>query len=111
MGSLFGGGSAKRAALRQAKATTDAANDAAAANNYQAEAAANQMVLAQELKAAQDYADNLLATNPIGVADVRLSTDATGEDDLLGGNVDPLRRRRTTRDTYRSNNVSDDLLS
>lgn len=104
MGSLFGGGSAKRAAEAQAKATRDAARDASRANNYAAEAAANQIALSQELRSAQQYADDLLTQNPVDVADVRLSADATGEDDLLGGDYDPLRRRRTTRDTYNSDN-------
>lgn len=104
MGSLFGGGSAKRAAEKQAQATRDAARDASRANNYAAEAAANQIALSQQLKAAQAFADDLLTQNPVGVADVRLSVDATAQDDLLGADYDPLRRRRTTRDTYNSDN-------
>lgn len=96
MGELFGGGSAKRAAREQAAATRDAARRASIQAGYQAEAAAQQMTLAQDQRAAQAAANDLLST-PMESAEVDLAADAdvADEDDLLT-------RRRSTRQTYQN---------
>lgn len=100
MGELFGGGSAKRAAKEQAKATRDAARNAAVASNYQAESAAQQMTLAQEQRSQQQYANDLLST-PMESATVDLATPADE-----GGDDDLLTRRRTARQTYQADRRS-----
>ena len=97
MGEIFGGGSAKRAAKEQAKATRDAAAASALTANYQAEASAQQMGLAQEQRSQQQYANDLLST-PMDSATVDLANPEGSEDD----ENDLLGRRRTTRDTYQS---------
>lgn len=100
MGSVFGGGSAKRAAKESAEATRAAARAQALQNNYAAQGAAQQQQLATEQRAQQQKADDLLST-PMESATVDLATDAedAGEDDLLT-------RRRTTRQTYQADRRS-----
>lgn len=100
MGNLFGGGSAKRAAREQAAATRDAARRASVTAGYQAEAAAQQMTLAQEQRAAQAAATDLLST-PMESATVDLASASDSADD-----GDLLSRRRTTRQTYQADRRS-----
>lgn len=96
MGSLFGGGSAAKAAKRQAEATEKAARDAARQANFQAEAAAQSMTLAQEQRKATAAAEDLLST-PMENATVDLAQSPDeGEDDDL------LTRRKTTRQKYQA---------
>lgn len=95
MGSLFGGGSAKRAAKEQAAATREAARLQSVQNSYAAEAAAQQITLSQQQRAEQARANDLLST-PMGTAEVDLSTTP----DVLADDGDLLRRRRNTRQTY-----------
>lgn len=95
MGSLTGGGSAKRAALAQA-AALDRQTEAQTRNtNYQVEAMASMMANAQASQIASEYAEKLLS-RPIENVDVTLGTSDLDlrTDDLLG-------RRRTTRQQYR----------
>jgi transcription termination factor NusB len=100
MGSLFGGGSAKKAAKEQAAATREAARLAALSANYQAEANANQMTLAIEQRQQQAIADELLST-PMEAATVDLAVG----DDLMGDD-DMMTRRRTKRQSYQSQRTS-----
>lgn len=94
MGSLFGGGSAKRAAKEQAAALDRQTNSQTQQANYQAQAMADQMTQAVAAQAAAEYAEKLLGA-PIEAVDVTLGTSDLDArtDDLIG-------RRRTTRQNY-----------
>lgn len=94
MGSIFGGGSAKRAALKQAEALDRQTELQTEQTNRQVEAMAQQMANAQARQIATEYAEKLLST-PIEDVDVTLGTSDLDlmTDDLLG-------RRRTTRQQY-----------
>jgi hypothetical protein len=94
MGSIVGGGSAKKAALRQAAATDRQTNLQTQSTNYQIEAMANQMATAAAQQAASEYADKLLS-QPIDNVDVTLGTS-----DLDLKTNDLIGRRRTSRQTY-----------
>jgi len=99
MGSLFGGGDAKKAAKIQADATTAAAKAQAEQANYAAMASAQQQSLATEQRAAQQKANDLLST-PMESATVDLAADE-GDD-----NADLLKRKKTTRQTYQRERTS-----
>jgi len=96
MGSIIGGGSAKKAAQKQA----DALDRQTLANtknaNYQVEAMADMMAQAQAAKVAAAYAERLLS-KPIDSVNVTLGTSDLDvqTDNLLG-------RRRTTRQSYQA---------
>lgn len=94
MGSLLGGGSAKRAAQRQADAADRQTKLQTETTNYQIKAMSDQMAQAAAQQAANEYANKLLGT-PIENVDVTLGTSDLDlkTDNLLG-------RRRTTRQAY-----------
>lgn len=94
MGSILGGGSAKRAAKAQAAALDRQTNNQTQQANYQAQAMADQMTQAVAAQAAAEYAEKLLGS-PIETVDVTLGTSDLDmrTDDLIG-------RRRTTRQNY-----------
>lgn len=94
MGSVFGGGSAKKAALKQADALDRQTNNQTQQANFQAQAMADQMTQAVAAQAAAEFAEQLLG-KPIENVDVTLGTSDLDmrTDDLIG-------RRRTTRQTY-----------
>lgn len=96
MGSLTGGGSAKRAALQQAAALDRQTNAQTLSANYQVEAMARMMADTQAKQVAQGFAEQLLS-RPIETVDVTLGTSDLdlATDDLLG-------RRRTTRQRYQT---------
>lgn len=93
---MWGGGSAKKAAKKQADALDKQTRLMVDQANLAAEAAASQMRNAQEQKLAQDYADKLLEA-PAEAAKVSLRPE---ED--LSGDGDLLTRRRGVRYTYRA---------
>src|SRR5690554_1754701 len=94
LNSLFGGGSAKRAAQEQAAALDRQTRLQTAQTKYQVEAMTRQMANAQAQQIASEYAEQLLG-RPIERVDVNLGTSDLdlATDDLLG-------RRRTTRQQY-----------
>lgn len=94
MGSILGGGSAKKAAKKQAEALDRQTNLQTQQANYQAQAMADQMTQAVAAQAAAEYAEQLLG-KPIENVDVTLGTSDLDlrTDDLIG-------RRRTKRQTY-----------
>lgn len=94
MGSFVGGGSAKKAALKQVAAMDRQTNNQTQQTNYQALAMADQMTQAVAAQAAAEYAEKLLGT-PIENVDVTLGTSDLDlrTDGLIG-------RRRTQRQTY-----------
>lgn len=95
MGSIFGGGSAKKAAKRQTEAIREQTRLQVQSGNFAAQAAIQQMTEAQQARTNQEYVEDLLGT-PVETADVNLNPqreEATGE---------VLRRRRTTRQQYQS---------
>lgn len=93
MGSIVGGGGAKRAAKRQARAIEEQTRNNVIAANAQAEAMAQQMANAQAMRVATKRAEELLST-PAEVAKVSLRPQDVDD------NGDLLTRRRTTRSTY-----------
>lgn len=95
MGSLIGGGSAKRAAKKQAAAIDKQTNLQTQSTNYQIKAMADQMANAAAQQAAAEYAEKLLG-KPIDTVDVTLGTSDLDiqTDNLMG-------RRRNMRDDYR----------
>lgn len=94
MGSLFGGGGAKRAAKTQAAALDRQTNLQTQQTNYQVQAMADQMAQAAAQQAASDYAEKLLSA-PIETVDVTL-----GSSDLDLRTNDLIGRRRTQRQQY-----------
>ncbi len=94
MGSLIGGGSAKRAAKEQARALDRQTELQTKQTNYQVEAMARMMADAQANQVATEYAERLLS-RPIENVDVTLGT---ADLDLMTDNL--LGRRRTTRQRY-----------
>ena len=94
MGSIVGGGSAKRAALKQVQALDRQTNLQTQQANYQAQAMADQMTQAVAAQAAAEYAEQLLGA-PIDNVDVTLGTS-----DLDIRTNDLIGRRRTKRQTY-----------
>ncbi|AMW36093.1 hypothetical protein HOR13_gp24 [Xanthomonas phage XAJ24] len=94
MGEVFGGGSAKKAALKQAAALDRQTNLQTQTTNYQIQAYADQMATAAAQQAASEYAEKLLST-PVDTVDVTLGTT-----DLDLQTNDLIGRRRTTRSTY-----------
>ncbi len=94
MGSVFGGGSAKKAALKQAAALDKQTELSTLSTGYQVEAMAAQMRNTQAQQIASEYAEQLLS-RPIDSVDVTLGTSDLdlATDGLLG-------RRRTSRSTY-----------
>lgn len=94
MGSLVGGGSAKKAALKQAAAIDRQTNLQTQQTNYQIQAMADQMATAAAQQAATEYAEKLLST-PIETTDVTLGTS-----DLDVRTNDLIGRRRTQRQFY-----------
>lgn len=96
MGSILGGGSAKKAAKENAKAIRDQTRLNVVSANMAAEAAANQMAQAQAQRIATKYAEDLLAT-PQEAAKVNLATEANAntEEGLVT-------RRRGVRAAYQS---------
>lgn len=94
MGSVFGGGSAKKAAKKQAAALDKQTLLQTQSTNYQIKAMADQMANAAAQQAAAEYAEKLLGT-PIGTVDVNLGTSDLDieTDNLLG-------RRRSARNDY-----------
>lgn len=94
MGSLIGGGSAKRAAKKQAAAIDKQTNLQTQSTNYQIKAMADQMANAAAQQAAAEYAEKLLG-KPIDTVDVTLGTSDLDiqTDNLLG-------RRRNVRNDY-----------
>lgn len=95
MGSLVGGGSAKKAAKKQAAAIDRQTDLQTQQTNFQIQAMADQMATAAAQQAANEYAEKLLGS-PLETVDVFLGTSDIDlqTDDLLG-------RRRTTRQQYR----------
>ncbi len=100
MGSVFGGGSAKKAAKAQARAIREQTRLNVQQANLQAESAAQQMASAQANRAASDYAERLLS-KPVEQASVSL---APNESVVQDGDL--LSRLRTTRDAYRQRRSS-----
>lgn len=94
MGSIFGGGSAKKAAKKQAAAIDRQTDLQTQQTNYQIQAMADQMATAAAQQAASEYAEKLLGA-PIETVDVTLGASDLDlkTDDLIG-------RRRTTRQQY-----------
>lgn len=94
MGSLFGGGSAKRAAKEKAAAIDRQTKLQTQQTNLQVEAMADQMAQAAARQQASEYAQQLLG-QPLEQVDVTLGTSDLdlATDDLIG-------RRRTRRQTY-----------
>lgn len=94
MGSVFGGGSAKKAAKKQAAAIDKQTNLQTQSTNFQIKAMADQMANAAAQQAAAEYAEKLLG-NPIDTVDVTLGTSDLDiqTDNLLG-------RRRNVRNDY-----------
>lgn len=94
MGSILGGGSAKKAALKQAASIDRQTNLQTQQTNYQIQAMADQMATAAAQQAASEYAEKLLGA-PIETVGVTLGTSDLDlkTDDLIG-------RRRTTRQQY-----------
>lgn len=94
MGSVFGGGSAKKAAKMQAAALDRQTNLQTQNTNYQIQAMADQMANAAAQQAASEYAEKLLGA-PLDTVDVTLGTSDVDlqTDDLLG-------RKRTARAAY-----------
>lgn len=94
MGSILGGGSAKRAAKEQAAALDRQTQMQTTQTNYQVQAMASMMADAQAKLVAQEYADKLLS-RPIDRVNVTL-----GQSDLDVRTDELLGRRRTTRQQY-----------
>lgn len=94
MGEIFGGGSAKRAALKQAAAIDKQTNLQTLTTNYQIQAMSDQMANAAAQQAASEYAQKLLG-EPLPTVDVTLGTS-----DLDLQTNDLIGRRKTTRSTY-----------
>ena len=94
MGSIVGGGSAKKAALKQAEALDRQTNLQTQQTNYQIQAMADQMRQAAAQQAATEYAEKLLGA-PVETVDVNLGTSDL---DLRTNNL--LGRRQTRRDQY-----------
>ncbi|AMM44662.1 hypothetical protein [Xanthomonas phage f20-Xaj] len=94
MGEVFGGGSAKRAALKQVAAIDKQTNLQTQSTNYQIQAMADQMAQAAAQQAASEYAEKLLSA-PVDTVDVRLGTS-----DLDLQTADLIGRRKTARSAY-----------
>lgn len=94
MGDIFGGGSAKKAALKQVAAIDRQTNLQTQQTNYQVQALADTLATQAARQAATEYAEDLLS-QPIETVDVRLGTSDLDlmTNDLIG-------RRRTTRQRY-----------
>lgn len=98
MGSLFGGGSAKSAALKKAAALDRQTNLQTQNVNEQARAMSDQMAAAAANQVATEFARDLLG-RPLETVDVQLGVSDLdiATDDLLG-------RRTSVRDQYRTAN-------
>lgn len=94
MGSITGGGSAKRAALAQAAALDRQTQMQTLQTGYEVEAMAQMMANTQAQQVATEYAERLLS-RPMETVEVTLGTSDLDlrTDDLIG-------RRRTTRQQY-----------
>lgn len=94
MGDIFGGGSAKKAALKQAAAIDRQTNLQTQQTNMQIQAFADQLASQAAQQAASEYAEQLL-NRPMEIAQVRLGTS-----DLDLATNDLIGRRVTNRDRY-----------
>jgi hypothetical protein len=94
MGDIFGGGSAKKATLKQVEAIDKQTRLQTQNTNFQVQAYADQMAQAAAQQAASEYAEKLLSS-PLETVDVTLGTSDLDlkTDDLIG-------RRRSIRSTY-----------
>lgn len=95
LGSIFGGGDAKKAAKIQAEATREATRASVAQAGYAAEAAASQIRNTMLNEAATEYAKSLLG-RPMEQVNVRLAPQEQAM------TTDRTARRRGVRDTYMS---------
>lgn len=95
LGSIFGGGDAKKAAKIQAEATREATRAQVQQAGYAAEAAAAQIRNTMQNEAASEFAKSLLG-RPMEQVNVRLAPQEQV------ATTDRTLRRQSVRDTYMS---------